>query len=305
MKMKLNGIYAAMLTPLTEEGGIDVSALKRMVDFYIEKNITGLFAVSSVGEAAHFDVKEAQTILETVKAASAGKLQLFAGVTATTSSKAIEVGKIAEGLGYDGIVSAPPYFYQPSDDAILAYFEDINTHVDLPMIVYNVPLFAPVLSKELLMSVAKLDKVIGVKESSGNLVDVLHILDMLEDEKLETSFLIGREEMYLSSLLVGADGCMVATAGIVPEAYQKIEELYLAGKINEAVQVQKVILPLLRECFKVNFPAGFKIALAARGLDTPVYVKRKLSEQEQQDLARSEETIKQEVARILTFVGNY
>jgi 4-hydroxy-tetrahydrodipicolinate synthase len=215
------------------------------------------------------------------------------------------VGKIAEGLGYDGIVSAPPYFYQPSDDAILAYFEDINTHVDLPMIVYNVPLFAPVLSKELLMSVAKLDKVIGVKESSGNLVDVLHILDMLEDEKLETSFLIGREEMYLSSLLAGADGCMVATAGIVPEAYQKIEELYLAGKINEAVQVQKVILPLLRECFKVNFPAGFKIALAARGLDTPVYVKRKLSEQEQQDLARSEETIKQEVARILTFVGNY
>ena len=296
--MKLNGIYAAMLTPLTEEGGIDVSALKRMVDFYIEKNITGLFAVSSVGEAAHFDVKEAQTILETVKAASAGKLQLFAGVTATTSSKAIEVGKIAEGLGYDGIVSAPPYFYQPSDDAILAYFEDINTHD-------NVPLFAPVLSKELLMSVAKLDKVIGVKESSGNLVDVLHILDMLEDEKLETSFLIGREEMYLSSLLAGADGCMVATAGIVPEAYQKIEELYLAGKINEAVQVQKVILPLLRECFKVNFPAGFKIALAARGLDTPVYVKRKLSEQEQQDLARSEETIKQEVARILTFVGNY
>jgi dihydrodipicolinate synthase/N-acetylneuraminate lyase len=147
--------------------------------------------------------------------------------------------------------------------------------------------------------------VIGVKESSGNLVDVLHILDMLEDEKLETSFLIGREEMYLSSLLAGADGCMVATAGIVPEAYQKIEELYLAGKINEAVQVQKVILPLLRECFKVNFPAGFKIALAARGLDTPVYVKRKLSEQEQQDLARSEETIKQEVARILTFVGNY
>lgn len=294
-----------MLTPLTEEGGVDVPALERMIAFYVDKGISGVFAVSSVGEAAHFDTKEARTILETVKAASEDKLQLFAGVTATTSSTAVEVGKIAEELGYDGIVSAPPYFYQPSDDAILAYFEDINDQVDLPLIVYNVPLFAPALSKELLVEVAKLTNVVGVKESSGNLVDVLHILDMLKDEQLDTSFLIGREEMYLSSLIAGADGCMVATAGIIPEAYQKIEELYLAGRISEAAEVQQAILPLLRECFKVNFPAGFKVALAARGLDTPLYVKRKMSEQEQQELARSAETIKQEVARILAFVGTY
>ncbi|MGG5371089.1 4-hydroxy-tetrahydrodipicolinate synthase [Enterococcus sp. AZ196] len=305
MKMDLKGIYAAMLTPLTEEGGVDVPALERMIAFYVDKGISGVFAVSSVGEAAHFDTKEARTILETVKAASEDKLQLFAGVTATTSSTAVEVGKIAEELGYDGIVSAPPYFYQPSDDAILAYFEDINDQVDLPLIVYNVPLFAPALSKELLVEVAKLTNVVGVKESSGNLVDVLHILDMLKDEQLDTSFLIGREEMYLSSLIAGADGCMVATAGIIPEAYQKIEELYLAGRISEAAEVQQAILPLLRECFKVNFPAGFKVALAARGLDTPLYVKRKMSEQEQQELARSAETIKQEVARILAFVGTY
>ncbi|WP_429958648.1 dihydrodipicolinate synthase family protein [Enterococcus sp. AZ196] len=303
--MDLKGIYAAMLTPLTEEGGVDVPALERMIAFYVDKGISGVFAVSSVGEAAHFDTKEARTILETVKAASEDKLQLFAGVTATTSSTAVEVGKIAEELGYDGIVSAPPYFYQPSDDAILAYFEDINDQVDLPLIVYNVPLFAPALSKELLVEVAKLTNVVGVKESSGNLVDVLHILDMLKDEQLDTSFLIGREEMYLSSLIAGADGCMVATAGIIPEAYQKIEELYLAGRISEAAEVQQAILPLLRECFKVNFPAGFKVALAARGLDTPLYVKRKMSEQEQQELARSAETIKQEVARILAFVGTY
>lgn len=303
--MELSGIYAAMLTPLTEKGGVDIPALKRMIDFYIEKNISGVFAVSSVGEAAHFDSEETRTILETVKTASNGKLQVLAGVTATTSSTAIEIGKIAEQLGYDGIVSAPPYFYQPSDDAVLAYFEDINDHVDLPLIVYNVPLFAPALSKELLVSIAKLENVVGVKESSGNLVDVLHILDMLKNEKLETSFLIGREEMYLSSLIAGANGCMVATAGIIPEAYQKIEELYLAGRISEAAEVQNAILPLLRECFKVNFPAGFKIALAARGLDTPLHVKRKLSEQEQQDLARSSEAIKQEVAKILAFVGNY
>ncbi|WP_242550209.1 dihydrodipicolinate synthase family protein [Candidatus Enterococcus murrayae] len=303
--MDLKGIYAAMLTPLTEEGGVDVPALERMIAFYVDKGISGVFAVSSVGEAAHFDTKEARTILETVKAASENKLQLFAGVTATTSSTAVEVGKIVEELGYDGIVSAPPYFYQPSDDAILAYFEDINDQVDLPLIVYNVPLFAPALSKELLVEVAKLTNVVGVKESSGNLVDVLHILDMLKDEQLDTSFLIGREEMYLSSLIAGADGCMVATAGIIPEAYQKIEELYLAGRISEAAEVQQAILPLLRECFKVNFPAGFKVALAARGLDTPLYVKRKMSEQEQQELARSAETIKQEVTRILAFVGTY
>lgn len=303
--MELSGIYAAMLTPLTEKGEVDIPALKRMIDFYIEKNISGVFAVSSVGEAAHFDSEETRTILETVKAASNGKLQLLAGVTATASSTAIEIGKIAEKLGYDGIVSAPPYFYQPSDDAVLAYFEDINDHVDLPLIVYNVPLFAPALSKELLVSIAKLENVVGVKESSGNLVDVLHILDMLKNEKLETSFLIGREEMYLSSLIAGTNGCMVATAGIIPEAYQKIEELYLAGKISQAAEVQNAILPLLRECFKVNFPAGFKIALAARGLNTPLHVKRKLSEQEQQDLARSSEAIKQEVAKILAFVSNY
>lgn len=303
--MDLKGVYAAMLTPLTEEGGVDIPALKRMINFYIEKGISGIFAVSSVGEAAHFDVDEAETILETVKVASGDKLQLFAGVTATASSTAIKIGKIAERLGYDGIVSAPPYFYQPSEDAILAYFEDINDQVELPLIIYNVPLFAPALSKELLVKVAKLKNVVGVKESSGNLVDVLHILDMLKNEKLDTSFLIGREEMYLSSLIAGADGCMVATAGIIPEAYQKIEELYLAGRISEAAEVQNSILPLLRECFKVNFPAGFKIALAARGLNTPVYVKRKLSDQEQQELARSTETIKQEVARILAFVGTY
>ncbi|MFV0381608.1 MAG: dihydrodipicolinate synthase family protein [Breznakia sp.] len=303
--MKLKGIYAALLTPLTEDGKIDSSSLRKMTQFYIEKKLSGLFVVSSVGESAHFNVEEASEILRVVKEASEGKLELFAGVTATTSERAIQIGKIAKELGYVGIVSSSPYFYQPSEDAIFAYFKDINDQVSLPLLVYNVPLFTPALSKDLLIEIAKLDNVVGIKESSGNLVDVLHVLDMLKQEKLNTSFLIGREEMFLSSLVAGANGCMVATAGIVPEAYTKIEELYLAGRIQEAAEVQNAILPLLRECFKVNFPAGFKIALAARGLGTPIHVKRKLSYKEEEDLANAKERIEAEVLKILDFVSKY
>lgn len=108
--LEKHSIYAAMLTPLTTSGKIDKLALYKMVDFYKKSGITGLFALSSVGESAHFNESEATEILQIVQEANSGELQLFAGITSTCSANAISLGKIAQDLHYDGIVSAPPYF---------------------------------------------------------------------------------------------------------------------------------------------------------------------------------------------------
>lgn len=264
---KPEGIYVAMLTPFEKDGRIHEQEMRRMVDFQIENAVDGLFPVSSVGEYIHMTREEKVALMEMVHDQAKGRVTITPGVGSSHPAESIFLAKKAREIGCDAVVIAPPYFFPLSQNMIERYFETIIDAVDIPVILYNIPFFTQPLSYDLVKRLARKPNVVGMKDSSGSMVDFLHFMDNIRLEEAEINFLTGREETLLPCLMMGGKGCMTATSGILPEVMVEIYQCFLWGDYETARKHQFSILQAIRNMFALPFPLGFKIAMEMRGFD--------------------------------------
>jgi len=152
---KPEGVYVAMLTPFHDDGSINEAELRRIVDFQIEAGVDGLFPVSSVGEFIHMQREEKIRLIEVVVEQNNGRVRITPGIGSSLPSESIYLAKKAKELGCDGVVVSPPYFYQLSQENIEKYFQSIADAVDIPNIIYNIPLFTQPLSYDVVKRLAR------------------------------------------------------------------------------------------------------------------------------------------------------
>ena len=264
---KPEGVYVAMLTPFKQDGRIHEQEMRKMVDFQIQKGVDGLFPVSSVGEYIHMTREEKVTLMEMVHDQAKGRVPITPGVGSSHPEEAVFLAEQAKAIGCDAVVIAPPYFFPLSQTMIEQYFETIIDAVDIPVILYNIPLFTQPLNYDIVRRLARKPNVVAMKDSSGSMVDFLHFMDGVRIEKGEMNFLTGREETLLPCLMMGGKGCMTATAGILPEVMVEIYQCFLSGDYERARELQFSILSVIRTMFSLPFPLGFKIAIEMRGFN--------------------------------------
>jgi 4-hydroxy-tetrahydrodipicolinate synthase len=262
---KPEGVYVAMLTPFTNDGGINEEEIRRIVDFLCESGVHGLFPVSSVGEYVHMTQEEKVRLMKIVVDQNHGRVKVTPGVGSTHPSDSIFLAKMAKEIGCDGVVVAPPYFYPLSQEMIEKYFETIADAIDLPIILYNIPLFSQPLSYDMVKRLSRRKNIVAMKDSSGSMVDFLHFMDKIRLIGEDMHFLTGREETLLPCLMMGGKGCMSATSGILPEIMVGIYQAWKKGNYDEARDLQFSILLVVRAMFSLPFPLGFKVALETRG----------------------------------------
>ncbi len=259
------GVYVAMLTPFEQDGAIHELEMRRMVDFQIRRGVDGLFPVSSVGEYIHMSRHEKMALMEMVHDQAKGRVPVTPGVGSSHPEEAIFLAEHAKAIGCDGVVIAPPYFFPLSQNMIEQYFETIIDAVDIPVIIYNIPLFTQPLSYDLVKRLARKPNVVAMKDSSGSMVDFLHFMDKVRMEDGEMNFLTGREETLLPCLMMGGKGCMTAIAGVLPEVMVEIYQCFLSKDYERARERQFSILQAIGNMFALPFPLGFKIAMELRG----------------------------------------
>jgi len=262
---KPEGVYVAMLTPFDEEGSINEAELRRIVDFQINSGVDGLFPISSVGEFIHMSREEKFRMMEIVVDQNDGRVKITPGVGSSNPAESISLAQKAKDLGCDGAVVAPPYFYQMSQENIEKYFEAIADGVNIPNILYNIPLFTQPLSYDVVKRLARHKNIVGMKDSSGSMVDFMHFMDKIKIAGEDIHMLTGREETLFPCLMVGGKGCMTATSGILPEIMVDIYEAWKKGEYENARQLQTSILLILRTMFALPFPLGFKLGMEMRG----------------------------------------
>lgn len=259
------GVYVAMMTPFGAEGRVEEHILRSMVNFLIEKGVHGLFPVSSVGESVHLPMEERIRLMKIVTEEAKGRVPVTPGVGTTRPDHSIELAIQAAALGCTAVVAAPPYFYRISEGMVESYFQNIAQEIPVPMILYNIPLFTQPISPKTVGRLSLRENVVGLKESSGSMVELVHFMDEVRQQGGELSFLAGREDMFFPALAMGASGSMTATACILPEAMVAIYETWGKGEWAEARELQMALVPLIRECFSMPFPTGFKLAMECRG----------------------------------------
>lgn len=259
------GIYAAMLTPFTNEGNINGRVVRQMVDFMADKGLQGVFPVSSVGEFVHLSLDQSLELMEIVVQQAAGRVAVTPGVSSTCIKNSLILARRAKELGCEAVVVCPPYYYPLNQDTMLKHFETIADSVDIPVILYNIPLFTAPISGDIVALLSTKPNVVGFKDSSGSMVELLHHMDRVKQSGSDMSFLTGREDMLAPALFMGAQGCMTACAGIVPEVLLGVWKAFHAGEWEKAKRLQFALLPAVRAMFSVPFPSGFKAAMACRG----------------------------------------
>ncbi|MFB2830723.1 dihydrodipicolinate synthase family protein [Aeromonas jandaei] len=268
---KPNGVCSAMYTPINADYTINESVVRKMVEFQIEQGLHGIFPVSTAGEFVHLSLEQCEQLMSIVVDQVNGRIPVVPGVTASCVHHAVRLAKKAKSLGCEAVVSCTPFFYTQTENETVKYFLEIVEKADIPIIIYNIPMFTKPLSLTAITKLIEHPMVLGIKDSSGSMVDMMHIIVHIRQNNLNAVYMSGREDFFDSALSHGASGCYTSCAGIFPEIMTAI---YTAVKNNEyqkAQRLQCAILPLLRLCFSLPFPIGFKIALETRGFEMGPY----------------------------------
>ena len=260
------GVIVAMLTPFDEDGKVNESEVRKLVNFLIDKGVDGIFPVASCGEYVHMDMSERKFLIDIVVDEVKSRVAVIPGTGATCYHQSIELAQYAKDKGCSAVVIHGPFFFKNVEDAVEGHLKKVAETVNIPIFVYNIPFFANEVTPYIVERLSYLPNIVGIKDSSGNMINVMNLLEMTRKIKPDFKVLVGVEEIMLPALLMGAKGSMTATAGILPEFMTGIWNAFNNCNINLAYNLQLAILPLIREMKSFNFPQGFKEALDLRGI---------------------------------------
>ncbi|MHA1931768.1 MAG: dihydrodipicolinate synthase family protein [Promethearchaeota archaeon] len=298
---KPEGVCVAMILPYNEDGSINKEELKKLVEFQIDKGVHGFLPLGSIGEFIHLSREEKIKVIEIVVETVNGRAYVIPNVSSSHPKQSIELALEAKKLGCSGVLVSPPYYYNLSNDMIEKHFEEIIDAIDIPVILYNIPGFTQSLSYGIVKGLSQRKNVVGMKDSSGSMVDFLHFMDEVRSIGGNMNFMPGREETFFASLMMGATGSITGIAAVLPEFMVGIYNHWKKGSFDHARQLQNSILEVIRVMNSFPFPMGSKLALEARGfkMGPP---RQPLSDLQQSRLskvqARIEKTMKPLLERI-------
>ena len=235
---KYQGIIPAFYACYDEKGNISPEGIRALVKHLASKGVRGLYVGGSSGECIYHSVAERKLVLENVMAeAKNHDLTIIAHVACNNTKDSQELAAHAESLGVDAIASIPPIYFHLPDHAIAAYWNAMSAAApNTDFIIYNIPQLAGVaLNLGLLNEMRKNPRVIGVKNSSMPTQDI----QMWKDAGGKDFVVFnGPDEQLISGLAMGATGGIGGTYAVMPELYLKIWDLFHAGKMTEAAEIQ-------------------------------------------------------------------
>ncbi len=237
---KFEGVYVAVITPFTDLYEVDYNALREHVDWLINEGVHGVIPAGSVGEYASLSPEERAKVVETVIDAVGGRVPVVVGTGAPSTDQVVRWAQHAKKSGAAGLMALPPINYNPTKKEIIAHYDALNS-VGLPIIAYNNPHDYKVdLTPDLLVELSQFDQVIGVKEFSG---DIRRVHDILENTDLEV--LIGVDDLAMEGPIAGATGWISGFSNSFPRETVKLFELAVQGKVQEALEIYRPIIPLM------------------------------------------------------------
>lgn len=260
---RLLGCGTALVTPFTEASEVDLPALRALVDWQIAEGIDFLVACGSTGEAQTLDDGERERVVAAVVEVAAGRVPVMAGATSNDTARAAEETKRMCRVGVDYILSATPYYNKPGQEGLYRHFMAVADVATKPVCLYNVPGRTGVnLQPAVALKLARHPNVMGIKEASGDLKQVMAVL---QDRPKDFTVLSGDDWMTLPVITAGGDGLISVVSNEVPAAMTALVHLSLSGDLENARSWHYRLLPLMDANFLETNPAPVKAALHLMG----------------------------------------
>ncbi|GIP40448.1 N-acetylneuraminate lyase [Paenibacillus sp. J31TS4] len=266
---RYKGVYVAMYSAYDDAGRVDTERVKRLARSYAGTGVKGLYVGGSSGEGLLQSVEERKRVVEAVLEEVKGELTVMVHVGANSTPDSVELSRHAEQCGADLISAVPSIYYRLSDAAVERHWQQMIDSTSLPFVIYHIPQTTGFqLSPALFERMARQDKVIGIKMSGESTYELQQFKDIGGEDFLVFN---GPDEQFLAGRIMGADGGIGGTYGVMPELFCSLNRLFEEGRLDEAQQLQVRINRIIRSL--VGYPSLYgacKYMLELRGIETGI-----------------------------------
>ena len=264
----LQGTGVALVTPFKEDKTIDVPALERLVHSQVENGVDYLVVLGTTAETPTLSTEEKELVKKTVKQANNGRLPMVLGVGGNNTQTIVEQVREVSPKDYIAILSVTPYYNKPSQEGLYQHYKAVAEATELPILLYNVPSRTGVnMDYRTTLRLAKeVPNIIGIKEASGNIIQIMHLLRGRKENFLVIS---GDDATALPTVLLGGDGTISVLGQAFPERYSQMIRQGLQGNYKEANTIQYQLLEAMELIFKEGNPVGIKALLSLLGIGSP------------------------------------
>ena len=259
----LSGSLVAIVTPMAADGGLDLPALKSLIDWHVAEGTDGIVIVGTTGESPTVDFDEHHTLIASAVEFAAGRVPVIAGAGGNATREAIELTRFAAQAGADYILSVVPYYNKPPQEGLYRHFKAIAEASDLPVLLYNVPSRTVAdLANDTVLRLAELPRIVGIKESTSNIERVTDLM-----ARMPKGFMVfsGNDDAALAYVQLGANGVISVTANVAPRLMHEMIAAARAGDAARAIAINNKLLPLHKNLFVEANPIPVKWALNRMG----------------------------------------
>jgi 4-hydroxy-tetrahydrodipicolinate synthase len=268
-KVLFRGAMTALVTPFDHSGKIHEEHLRKIIDYQIQGGIDAIVPCGTTGEASTLEYEEHFRVCELAVKYVNHRAKVILGGGSNNTHRAIQLTQFAKRIGADGVLSVGPYYNKPSQEGHYQHFRAIAESADIPLLIYNIPGRTGVnIEPTTLLRLAELPNIVGVKEASGNLDQMMLIL---RDRPAHFSVLSGDDSLALPLIAVGGDGCISVLSNEMPGEFTRMIHAALEGHWELARQVHYRMYALMRANFVETNPVPVKAAMAMMGLIEEVY----------------------------------
>lgn len=263
---RLRGSMTALITPFRDER-VDAAAFQKLCDWQIHQGTDALVPVGTTGESPTVSPAEHAQVVELAIEAAGGRVPVIAGAGSNATSEAIAYTQHAQKAGADAALLVAPYYNKPTQEGLYLHYKAIHDASDLPLIVYNIPGRSIVdISVETMKRLADLPRIVGVKDATNDLARPIRETNAIGPDWV---LLSGEDGTALSYLAQGGRGCISVTANVAPALCAALHDAWAAGHADEALAIQRRLMPLHEALFCESSPGPVKYAASLLGLSTP------------------------------------
>lgn len=253
-------LLTAMVTPFNADGSINYEAGADFADWLLANGSDGLVVEGSTGEAATMDMDEKIKFMQTIVARVNGRAKIVAGAGTNCTASTIDLVKKMEACGVDGVLVVGPYYNKPTQEGYYQHFAAVAKATKLPIIVYNVPgrTGGNIAPETIARLAADFSNIVAIKEAAGNVAQTAELYRVLPED---FSIYSGDDGLILPFLSVGACGLISVLANVNGNLLQQLMQAYSEGRVKDAADLNKVMVPLAKAMFIESNPIPIKAAV--------------------------------------------
>ncbi len=263
----LKGSLVAIVTPMQDDGSLDLDAFRKLIDWHIAEGTDGIVVVGTTGESPTVDFDEHHLLIKTAAEHAKHRVPIIAGTGANSTREAVELSDYARKAGADMTLSVVPYYNKPTQEGLYRHFRTIAEAVDMPMIVYNVPgRTVADLSNDTMLRLARIPNIVGLKDATANLE---RASDLLRQVSADFALYSGDDATGLAMMLLGGRGVISVTANVAPRLMHEMCMAALKSDVARARDINNQLLGLHRNLFVEANPIPVKWAVNQMKLIKP------------------------------------